>query len=836
MSSFLSKSFYPSKLYRVLSSSITFLSSAAFALGAPSPHPGAVIYEAMCVECHGKDGQGVDGKYDEPLMGERTLEALTRKIEKTMPEDKEGTCVGADAKAVASYIYDAFYSAAAQAKLRPPVKDLTRLTIAQYRNSIMDLVGRFRSGPGYDRPITQEKGLKGFYRGFELPKPEAPKPAIKLAEETKLEELKATKADDKKIAEATKSLKKAIELQKQKERQEVEEKEKKRKRTQFERLEAKVAFHFNQDSPDSSKLISSEFNNRWDGCIIASETGIYEFMIKTENGVRLFINDDEEPLIDGWVSNGPEVREEKKSTYLIGGRAYRLILEHFKFKEKSASVELWWKPPHGVFEIIPEHALRTDRPQVQMIVNTAFPADDRSVGYERGSSISKAWEQATTEAAVATAEHIEARLDRLAGTKPAATDRNEKLKQFAHHFAEYAFRRPLSEEQKQVYVENHFLNSKSADQAVKRVVLFSLKSPQFLYPALGVYDQPDAFDIASRLALSLWDSIPDRKLSQAAESGKLKSREQIKIEALRMINDPRAKTKAHGFFHHWLDLEHAENTSKDPKTFPGFNSDVLADLRESLLEFIDQVVWSENSDYRELLQADYLLLNERLGVFYGKPVKGEAFQRIVFDPKQRAGVVTHPYLLASMAYSRQTSPIHRGVFLTRNIVGMALKPPPMAVTFDESHFNPSLTMREKITELTRNNSCMSCHSTINPLGFSLENFDAIGRWRTKDNHKSVNPISEFADDQGKTIRLTGPRDIVNYVADNPAGHRAFIRHLFNHLTKQPFPAYGPSVIESLQQHFAASGCNVQKLMMEIALIDALDQVTLDDMPAPKATP
>jgi hypothetical protein len=469
-----------------------------------------------------------------------------------------------------------------------------------------------------------------------------------------------------------------------------------------------------------------------------------------------------------------------------------------------------------------------------MIVNTAFPADDRSVGYERGSSISKAWEQATTEAAVSTAEHIEARLDRLAGTKPGAPDRNEKLKQFANHFAEHAFRRPLSEEQKQLYIENHFINSKSADQAVKRVVLFSLKSPQFLYPALGGNELPDAFNIASRLALSLWDSIPDRNLSQAALSDKLRTRDQIRIEALRMIKDPRAKTKVHGFFYHWLDLEHAENTSKDPKTFPGFNSDVLADLRESLLEFIDQVVWTEKSDYRELLQADYLLLNERLGIFYGQPIKGDAFQRIAFDPKQRAGVVTHPYLLASMAYSRQTSPIHRGVFLTRNIVGMALKPPPMAVTFDESHFNPTLTMREKITELTRNNSCMSCHSTINPLGFSLENFDAIGRWRTKDNNKPVNAISEFADDQGQTIRLTGPRDIVNYVADNPAGHRAFIRHLFNHLIKQPIPAYGQNIIDLLQRNFAASDCNIQKLLVEIALIDAVDGVAFSEKLQPKA--
>jgi hypothetical protein len=198
---------------------------------------------------------------------------------------------------------------------------------------------------------------------------------------------------------------------------------------------------------------------------------------------------------------------------------------------------------------------------------------------------------------------------------------------------------------------------------------------------------------------------------------------------------------------------------------------------------------------------------------------------VTYDPKQRAGVVTHPYLLAAMASSKQTSPIHRGVFLTRNIVGMALKPPPMAVTFDESHFNPKLTMREKITELTGNNNCMSCHGVINPLGFSLENFDAIGRWRTKDNNKPVNSVSEFSDNEGKTVHLSGPRDIVNYVADNPSGHRAFIRHLFEHTVKQQITAYGPRTMDDLQRSFSGAGCNIRKLLAEIAVVAAMDGVS-----------
>jgi hypothetical protein len=762
------------------------LCSSVFA--APAVHPGKAIYDKLCVECHGDKGQGVEGKYDEPLIGDRELDALARKIEKTMPEDNEDACVGEDAKAVAAYIYDAFYSPSAQAKVNPPTQELARLTVPQFRHSVMDLLGRFRMGVGFDRPVGGEQGLKGSYRGVELPKP-----GEKAVDTTPKRGIK-----------------------------------KKRTNKTIERVDPHIAFHFGAESPDPATMEAEQFENRWDGSIIAPETGVYEFMLKTENGARLWVNsatdDESEALIDGWVSAGPQVREERRSIYLVGGRAYRLMLEHFKFKEKSASIELWWKPPHGMLEIIPAHFLRTEKPRKLMVVSTTFPADDRSAGYERGTTISKAWDQAVTDAAIDTAEHVITHLNELAGTKDGAPDRLEKLRAFAKTFVETAFRRPLSEEQHQLYVEAQFKVAKSADTAVKRVVLFTLKAPQFLYPGLRMSNEPDDFDLASRLALVLWDSLPDKRLTQAASSGKLRTREQVKVEAQRMITDPRTKTKLNGFFHQWLDLEHAESTSKDPKAFPGFNQEVLADLRESLLRFVENVAWSEKSDYRELLKADYLLLNERLATFYGQSVKGDDFQRVAFDPKQRAGVVTHPYLLASLSYSKQTSPIHRGVFLTRNIVGMSLKPPQMAVSFDESHFDPNLTMREKITELTRNSSCMSCHSVINPLGFSLENFDAIGRWRVKDNNKPVNPVGEFADDQGQKVHLSGPRDIVNYVADNPAGHRAFIRHLFHHLVKQQTSAYGVKVLDDLQRDFAANGCHIQKLLGEIAVVAVMDGV------------
>jgi hypothetical protein len=697
--------------------------------------------------------------------------------------------VGDDAQQVAAYIYEAFYSPKAQARLNPPEFDLARLTVPQFRASVADLVGRFR--PGFDKPPGAEHGLKARYSGRFVEPYGPPRPDAKNDQERA-------------------------------ERDRIE-------RVNFERRDDRIAFTYGAESPEPERLRASEFNIRWEGSVFADETGLYEFIVRTENGIRLSVNDTKKALIDAWVTPGPNVREEKKSVFLLGGRSYPLSLEFFKFKDKTASVHLLWKPPHGVVEIIPQDHLSPDRLRQTMVVKTAFPADDRSVGYERGTGVSKEWDAATTEAAIDVAEHVDDHLDELSGTNAKAPDRVEKLKQFARRFAETAFRRPLSDEDYQRLIEKQFASAKSPDIAVKRVVLLSIKSPRFLYAELPDTEAPDGYDVAARLALNLWDSIPDRPLLDAAAQDKLKTRDQIMAQAQRMLGDPRTKAKLRGFFHHWLELERAESISKDPKSFPSFDAAVLSDLRKSLELFLDQVVWSERSDYRELLQASYLLLNERLAKLYGKSVAGEGFQRVEFDPKERAGVVTHPYLLAAFAYSKQTSPIHRGVFLTRTIVGMTLKNPPEAVAFEDAKFDAHLTMREKITELTKNTNCMGCHGTINPLGFSLENYDAIGRWRTKEGDKLINPVSDFATDEGQTIRLTGARDLVKFAADSPGGHRAFIHHLFHHTAKQAVGVYGPDTLEALRQSFVNSGFSIRKLLVEIA-------VTAASRGLPDATP
>jgi hypothetical protein len=334
--------------------------------------------------------------------------------------------------------------------------------------------------------------------------------------------------------------------------------------------------------------------------------------------------------------------------------------------------------------------------------------------------------------------------------------------------------------------------------------------------------------VAARLSFGLWDSLPDDELMKAAAQGQLHTQEQVQCQARRLSSDARARDKMRSFLQHWLQMDHVDSLSKDDKLFPGFTPEIIADLRTSLNLFLDDVVWSPSSDYRRLLLEDDLFVNSRLAKFYDVDIAPGAatddFIKVSLDPKQRSGVLTHPYLLASFSYQKTSSPIHRGVFLTRNIVGRALKPPPMAVQFDDAKFAPNLTMREKVAELTRSQACQGCHSVINPLGFSLEYYDAVGRFRTHEKDRPIDTVSDYTTDEGRTVRLTGARDVAEFAAGSEQAQNAFIEQLFHSIVKQPMLAYGPDVMERLRQSFVASGFNIQKLLVDIATVSALHHI------------
>ena len=258
-----------------------------------------------------------------------------------------------------------------------------------------------------------------------------------------------------------------------------------------------------------------------------------------------------------------------------------------------------------------------------------------------------------------------------------------------------------------------------------------------------------------------------------------------------MLADARTRAKVQQFLQHWLQMDRTEPVPKDNALFPGFKPELIADLRTSLNVFLEDTVWNGASDYRTLLLADQVFLNERLAEFYGAasnrleayatasgtnaaPLDPDDFIKVRFDGDHRSGVLTHPYLLSAFSYQKSTSPIHRGVFLTRNIVGRSLRPPPMAMNFNDSSFAPNLTMREKVTLLTKPQACQGCHSVINPLGFSLESFDAVGRFRQRENDRPVDPVSDYLTDEGETVKLAGARDVAEFAVKTEQAQNAFV--------------------------------------------------------------
>jgi hypothetical protein len=731
---------------------------------------GKQIFKARCAVCHGSQGEGTK-KYDKRLEGDRSAAQLAELIHETMPQDDPGSLSPEEAQAVAAYVHDAFYSAIARERNRPARIELSRLTVRQHRQALADLVGSFRSS----RPLGKERGLKGeYYNGRRIG----------------------------------------------------------RGSSAMERIDALIDFNFGTEAP-SDKLDAHGFSIRWSGSLLAPETGEYEFAVRTEHAARLWVNSLEQPLIDAWVKSGNDT-EFKAVLFLIGGRAYPLKLDFSKArqgvddskKQKTkpppvkASLALCWKRPHAVLEPIPTRQLSPGSAVESFVCSTSFPPDDRSYGWERGATISQAWDEAATEAALETGSYIAGRLDELANARENDSQRKEKLREFCRIFAERAFRRPLTAEQSKTLIDKQFDSAKDADTAVKRSVLLALKSPQFLYREIG--GTPDPNEVAARLSFGLWDSIPDQELIAAARAGRLATRQQIVEQAEPLLGDPRAKAKLRGFLLTWLKADHDLDLAKDAKKFPGFDAAVIADLRASLELFLDDVLWSERSDFRELLLADDLFLNGRLAKFYGAELPANApFTRVKLDGDRRAGVLTHPYLMTSFAHSGESSPIHRGVFLARGVLGMSLRPPPEAVAPLAPELHPKLTTRERVALQTRPTACMSCHSIINPLGFTLEHFDAVGRYREQDRGQSVNALGSYLTRAGRTVTLKNARELAEFLAGSDEAHAAFIEQLFHHLVQQPVRAYGKDTLDELRRSFAANGFNIRKLAVEVMATSAL---------------
>jgi hypothetical protein len=305
-----------------------------------------------------------------------------------------------------------------------------------------------------------------------------------------------------------------------------------------------------------------------------------------------------------------------------------------------------------------------------------------------------------------------------------------------------AFRRPVTDAD----VEPMFQFYRRAreekqpfDRSIEAAVVRILVSPQFLFraerdPETASNGKPykiSDVELASRLSFFLWSSIPDEPLLAVAEQGRLSDSSTLAAQVKRMMADPRSEALTANFAGQWLMLRNLQSLMPDTHEFPDFDDELrAAERRETELFFDSQV--RENRPVPELLSADYTFLNQRLAEHYGVPnVYGSHFRRVTIADERRRGLLGQASVLTVTSYPNRTSPVLRGKWVLENVLGSPPPaPPPNVPALEEQPAVKYKSMRERMEAHRKNPVCSSCHARIDPIGFAMENFDGVGRWRS----------------------------------------------------------------------------------------------------------
>jgi len=424
---------------------------------------------------------------------------------------------------------------------------------------------------------------------------------------------------------------------------------------------------------------------------------------------------------------------------------------------------------------------------------------------------------------------------RLFGVDPGnQADRQAAARKIAQSLARLAYRRPPSDAEVEVLLRVFALaadQGKSYPDALRLMLKAILVSPQFLFitpgpappdltadvTAAGDIVPLDDYQLASRLSYLLWATMPDAELSALADAGKLRDPQVLAGQTRRLIADPRSRAFFDGFGAQWLGLDKLAGKTFDPAKFPQMTGDLRASMYDEARLLFESIL-RENRSLATFIDSDYTFLNGTLAPIYGmqSTVTGPAMQKVKLSDANRGGILTMPGILAMSSFPNRTSPVNRGVWVLEQVLGQHVPPPPANVPSlekQDQHEIATLTLRQR-TELHRSNPvCANCHKVFDPIGYGLENFDAIGRWRDRD-------------DSGGAIDATGelpgghrfgtPRELKQIIA---ARTDDFCRNLTGKLLAyalcRQLEGYDEVVVDQLCGKTAADGDRMQTLVVGV---------------------
>jgi hypothetical protein len=390
--------------------------------------------------------------------------------------------------------------------------------------------------------------------------------------------------------------------------------------------------------------------------------------------------------------------------------------------------------------------------------------------------------------------------------------------------ARHAYRRPVTKNEVASLMKLVGMakaEKMTAEQGIQLAIQAMLVSPHFLF---RVERDPNPIDptrvhrisdieLASRLSYFLWSSMPDDDLLALAEAGKLHAPGALDAQVKRMLADSRSAALADNFAGQWLETRNLDSVKPDPQKFPDWGPELRDAMKTETRMFFESML-RQDRPLSEFLDARYTFLNERLAKHYGiAGVSGPDFRRVDLSTNQRGGILSQASVLTVSSYPTRTSPVIRGKYVLQNILGAPPPPPPPDVPqLDEEAVGNTGSMRQQLEKHRSNATCASCHSRMDVLGFGLENYDAIGKWRTMDGKFPVDASGTLPG--GKSFG--SPEEMrVLLKADLSEFSRCLIEKMLTYALGRGLERYDNRTVDRLNRDLAASGYGLQKLIHEV---------------------
>ena len=387
--------------------------------------------------------------------------------------------------------------------------------------------------------------------------------------------------------------------------------------------------------------------------------------------------------------------------------------------------------------------------------------------------------------------------------------------------ARRAFRRPVTRNETAALMKFVALaksEGQNVEQGLQLAIQAMLVSPHFLFRMERDPDPNDPakvhqisqIELASRLSYFLWSSMPDEELLSLAETGKLRAAGVLDAQVKRMLADEKATAFSDNFAGQWLETRNLDSVKPDPKKFPEWGPELRDAMRTETRMLFDHIL-RENRPVSEFLDANYTFLNELLAKHYGiDGVSGPDFRKVELTTDQRRGVLTHASVLTVSSYPTRTSPVIRGKYVLQNIVGSPPPPPPPDVpALDEEQAGTTASLRIQMEKHRSNAVCASCHNRMDALGFGLENYDAIGRWRTMDGKFPIDSSGTLPN--GKSFKQ--PIDLVALLKEDlPEFSRALTEKVLTYALGRGLERYDRRTVEQINEKLLASEGRFQTLI------------------------